>query len=275
MSQQSYIKRLAAHFTKTVLTVFALIAITASTNIFTSPRLVKAADSSLSCIKFEGSNLGQSGVSGTIGSYIFTIISWIPKVDSSNEYIGFNYTVGNYTSGTLTYLVKASTETFGPYTAEASGSWTSPEGNLGPNAHAVSHIEICLAAVSTPTPTPTTDPVENTLPTPTATPTQTPTVAPTREAQVDPGITVTPTSAPRDPQDNGVGNTGEGSNGVIITTPTPSTATTTPTTTATPKLRVLPNTGVSIMWIISIAVLFTVGLSVAIYDSLKKRTKSK
>ncbi len=89
------------------------------------------------CAKLEGDAIGRVGVTTIAGPATVRIDSWVDKVGSRGEYVGFAYTVSG---GAVSVSVKASTETF----TDPDGSpWIHPAGTSGRDAHAISNIVFC------------------------------------------------------------------------------------------------------------------------------------
>jgi hypothetical protein len=91
-----------------------------------------------SCVKIEGADIGRRitvDVPSGDGTLAVTFISWIPKSDSPNEFVGFSI------NASADFMVKAGDETF----SGTNSSWSNPFGAIGSLAKGISYVELCAA----------------------------------------------------------------------------------------------------------------------------------
>jgi hypothetical protein len=87
--------------------------------------------------KVEGAELGQVGATATLpGGETITFLDWVEKADSPGEYVGF---LLSESADGLTYVVKHGGEVY----IATGTAWMHPNGDEGPDAPAVSHIDFC------------------------------------------------------------------------------------------------------------------------------------
>lgn len=88
------------------------------------------------CAKIEDGDIGVIGIEIDVGNTSVRIDTWTPKVGEPDEYVGFSFSTSG---GRVSYRVKAGGEV---YTGEGT-AWSHPNGDQGPGASAISHIEFC------------------------------------------------------------------------------------------------------------------------------------
>jgi cysteine-rich repeat protein len=97
------------------------------------PAIVECSNGPDECPKIEGDEVGTAGVTLEVDGQIITFLSFQPKEGENGEYIGFTLDTA------ATFVVKAGNTC---YSGEGT-SWVHPDGTSGPDASAISNIQVC------------------------------------------------------------------------------------------------------------------------------------
>jgi cysteine-rich repeat protein len=106
--------------------------VTPTSGMLDDPSIVECTQGPDECPKIEGSDIGKAGVTLEVNGQIVTFVSFQPKEDDGG-FIGFTLDTS------ASFIVKAGQMCF----AGEGTSWTHPGGTSGPDANAISNIQIC------------------------------------------------------------------------------------------------------------------------------------